>query len=58
MEQFTTRQNKIGRLIQKELSEFLRRDTHAGQRQDDIGHGRPGNERYVAGQMLPEHLSV
>ena len=26
MEQFTTRQNKIGRLIQKELSEFFRRD--------------------------------
>jgi len=26
MEQFTTRQNKIGRLIQKELSEFLRRE--------------------------------
>lgn len=27
MEQYTTRQNKIGRLIQKELSELLRRDT-------------------------------
>lgn len=28
MEQFTTRQNKIGRLIQKELSEFLRREAN------------------------------
>ena len=27
MEEYTTRQNKIGRLIQKELSELLRRDT-------------------------------
>ena len=27
MEQYTTRQNKIGRLIQKELSELLRRET-------------------------------
>jgi ribosome-binding factor A len=27
MEQYSTRQNKIGRLIQKELSELLRRDT-------------------------------
>ncbi len=26
MEQFSTRQNKIGRLIQKELSEFFRRE--------------------------------
>ena len=26
MEQFTTRQNKISRLIQKEMSEFLRRE--------------------------------
>jgi ribosome-binding factor A len=28
MEQYSTRQNKIGRLIQKELGELLRRDTH------------------------------
>jgi len=28
MEEYTTRQNKIGRLIQKELSELLRRDTN------------------------------
>jgi ribosome-binding factor A len=27
MEEYTTRQNKISRLIQKELSELLRRDT-------------------------------
>lgn len=27
MEQYSTRQNKIGRLIQKELGELLRRDT-------------------------------
>jgi ribosome-binding factor A len=27
MEEYTTRQNKISRLIQKELSEMLRRDT-------------------------------
>jgi len=27
MEQFSTRQNKIGRLIQKELSEFFRRES-------------------------------
>lgn len=27
MEQFTTRQNKIGRLIQKELSEFFRKES-------------------------------
>ena len=27
MEEYTTRQNKIGRLIQKEISELLRRDT-------------------------------
>jgi ribosome-binding factor A len=28
MEQYTTRQNKIGRLIQKELSELFRREAH------------------------------
>ena len=28
MEEYSTRQNKIGRLIQKELGELLRRDTH------------------------------
>lgn len=28
MEEYSTRQNKIGRLIQKELSELLRRDTN------------------------------
>lgn len=34
MEQFSTRQNKIGRLIQKELSEFFRRESQA------LAHGR------------------
>lgn len=54
----TTRQNKISRLLQKELSEIFRQETQQDAWRSRIGKCRACKPRFECGESLSKHIPV